>query len=113
MRKGGDFAVGGGSESGTRRRVQECVMNVAEAGEDKLGGGCDRHADFGGEPGNGVGYTLGASVPHPNGVAPIGFQGGADVPAIEGMWRPGLSVLRLLVDKDANARGASGVALKS
>jgi len=58
------------------------VGNVVEAGNYEIIGGRKGHIYFRWEPGEGVGDPLSASVEHPDGVAAVRVEGGADVPAI-------------------------------
>jgi hypothetical protein len=47
------------------------------------------------------------------GTAIVPIKGRASVPTVQGMGGPGVAVVLLLVDMDANARLGNGVQLKS
>jgi hypothetical protein len=88
------------------------VIDVMEASKDEVGRGCKRHCDFGGEPGDSVGDALGTGLPDPDGVAAIGVEGWAEVPAVEGMRGPGGAIAGLVMDEDSNARWGNRRAIK-
>ena len=67
------------------------------ASDDKIDGRGQRHSDLGGEPGEGIKNALTAGVPHPNGVASVGVESRAGVPAVRGMCRPRSAVAGFLV----------------
>ena len=62
--------------------------NVTDAGEDKVGGVRNGHGDFGREPRECVAHSRGSGVPHPDSVAAVAVAGGADIPAVGGVWGP-------------------------
>ena len=76
--------------------------------DDKIDGRGQTHSDLGGKPGEGIKNVLTAGVPHPNGVASVGVESRASVPAVRGMCRPRSAVAGFLVCKDAGARRSKG-----
>lgn len=74
-----------------------------DAGKDEISGGREGHLHFGGEPRQGVTNACGTSVPHPHGIAPVGFEGRADIPPVRAMGGPGGAFAGFDVDQDADA----------
>ena len=61
-----------------------------------------RHLDLRRKPGEGVGDAFGRSGVGPDRVATIVLEGGADVPAFDGVGCPGFVHGRWLVDEDTS-----------
>jgi hypothetical protein len=71
---------------------------VASSGDGKVGGGRGGHGDLCWEPRECVSDSFGSGVPDPDTVAAVVFGGGSEVPAVNGMWRPGTAGGRLFVN---------------
>jgi hypothetical protein len=78
--------------------------DVVDTGDDEVSGEGEGHCDLGREPGEGVGDLLTSGVPyHPHHVAAVGFESGADIPAVTAVGRPRISFGGFFVGEDANA----------
>ena len=74
-----------GCKRGCWGRILEGMEDVLDASNNQVRGQGNGHAKFGWEPNNGVTYAFGTRVPEPNIVAPVGIEGGTDVPAVKFM----------------------------
>ena len=108
------FALGGGVEG------QECWSSggraeggnhVVGGGDEDVVGGGDGHSDLCGHPGEGVDDAFGAGVGGPDAIAAIVAGSWAEVPAVDGVWRPGAAYGGFLVDEHACAWWSEGSAV--
>ena len=99
-----DLAISSEGQWGPRRWVLERRHDVLDACQDQFGGVGEGHGDFGREPGDCVADANLASLPNPTLVTAVGVQSRTHVPAVNAVWRPGLSDVGVLVDQDADAR---------
>jgi hypothetical protein len=89
------------------------MKNVLKATEDDVSRRTVRELDFAGEPGERVDDTKRSCFPDPNGVAPVGFECRAGIPAIKAMNGPCFACGGFFVRNDAATGEPMGVRLKS
>ncbi len=80
--------------------------DVSEARDNCVGRGTGRHGYFRGKPRKGVADAFCSSIPDPHIVALIGFECRANVPAVEGMGRPGFAVAWFFMCQHSGGGGA-------
>ena len=77
--------------------------DILETRNDGIGGGAVGDPNFGWKPYDGIANAGLTGFPNPNAVATVGIHGGAKIPAVEAVGRPGFAVFGFFVGYDAAA----------
>ena len=89
-------------QQGVVRRVEQRMHNVLDAGQNEVVGRGQGHREFCREPRQGVTNALGAGIPKPDSVTPVGVEGRARVPAVGAMRGPSGAIGGLDMDKNTD-----------